>query len=44
MATIESINKKMVKTNRGIMFGGYVTTEEDLPFDNAEIGDLLKPI
>ena len=44
ISTIESTSKKIIKTNRGIMFGGTVVTEEDLPFDNVEVNDLVKPI
>ncbi|MBO5039025.1 MAG: hypothetical protein J6C85_06205 [Alphaproteobacteria bacterium] len=44
MATIESVNKKSIRTNRGIMFGGTIITEEDIPFDKVQIGDLAKPI
>jgi hypothetical protein len=44
MATIESTSKKIIRTSRGIMFGGTMSTEEDAPFDNAQIGDLVKPI
>ena len=44
MATVDSISKKIIITNRSILFGGNSTTEEGVPFDNVQIGDLVKPI